>query len=202
MNFIIRREIESDYGEVEYLTRDAFWDIYKPGCVEHLLARKIREVPAFIPELDFVAVMDDRIVGNIMYSRAVITDESGSGHEVLTFGPLSVLPAFQKKGIGSALVEHTKKLAAEMGYKAIVIFGNPAFYYRFGFTGAENFNITTADGDNFDAFMALELYKGALRGIAGRFREDPVFQIDEDELESFEKRFPYREKHITDTQLK
>ena len=202
MNFIIRREIESDYDEVEYLTTDAFWDIYKPGCVEHLLAHKLRKIPAFIPELDFVAVMDDQIVGNIMYSRAIVADESGSGHEVLTFGPLSVLPAFQKKRIGSALVEHTKKLAATMGWKAIIIYGNPNFYCRFGFEGAERFNLSTADGQNFVAFMALELYKDALCGITGRFREDPVFQIDEDELESFEKRFPYREKHVTDTQLK
>lgn len=202
MNIIIRLENQSDYEEVENLTREAFWDIYKPGCDEHLLVHKLRKVSAFIPELDYVAVLDNRIVGNIMYSKAKVVDGDANAHEVITFGPISVLPSLQKKGIGSALIEHTKKLADNMGYKAIVIFGNPGYYQRFGFKSAESFGIMTADGANFEAFMAMEMYAGALQGIKGKFYEDPVFQVDKKELEAFEKKFPYKEKHVTDTQFK
>ena len=199
---IIRRENKNDYEEVENLTREAFWDIYQPGCAEHLLAHKLRKTAVFIPELDFVAVEDEKILGNIMYSKAKVADSKNTAHEVLTFGPISVLPDFQKKGIGKALIEHTMKLSKDMGYKAIVIYGNPAYYYRFGFKNAENFAITTSDGSNFEAFMAAELYAGALNGITGKFYEDSVFNIDEEELEEFEKKFPYREKHVTDSQLR
>ncbi len=200
MSIVLRRECETDYEEVENLTREAFWDMFRPGCVEHLLVHKLRKVPAFIPELDFVAVEDGRIVGNIIYSRAKVVGDNGDAHEVVTFGPVSVLPSFQKRGIGSALIEHTMKLAEEMGYRGIVIFGHPAFYPRFGFENAERFGIATADGANFDAFMAVGLREGSLEGITGRFHEDPVFRIDEDELEAFDRRFPHKEKHVTDTQ--
>jgi predicted N-acetyltransferase YhbS len=202
MNIKIRLENETDYEKVENLTREAFWDLYRPGCVEHLLAHKLRKVQAFIPQLDFVAELDHQIVGNIMYSQAKVVAANGAEHEVISFGPLSVLPSHQKKGIGTALINHTKKLAEAMGYKAIVIFGNPAYYQRLGFVNAAKFNITTAAGENFEAFMVLELYEGALRGITGKFHEDSVFQIDQAELEAFEKRFPAKEKHVTDTQFK
>ncbi len=202
MNIEIRLENKKDYEEVENLTREAFWDVYQPGCDEHLLAHKLRKVSAFVPELDFVVELDNRIVGNIMYSKAIITNEAGEEHEAITFGPLSVLPSHQKTGIGSKLINHTIELVKEMGYRAVIIFGNPAYYHRFGFVNAEKFRITTADGENFDAFMVLELYEGALRGISGKFREDAVFHIEKAELEDFEKKFPYKEKHITDTQFR
>lgn len=202
MNWILRLEKERDYDAVENLTREAFWDVYKPGCDEHLLAHMLRKAQAFVPELNFVVELDHRILGNIMYSKAKVVDAQGARHEVLTFGPLSVLPAHQKEGIGSALVRHTLKLAKAMGFKAVLIFGNPAYYHRFGFENAEKYRITTSEGSNFEAFMALELYVNALEGIAGKFYEDPVFRVDPVELEAFEKRFPYKEKHITETQLK
>lgn len=202
MNILVRLENECDYNEVEILTREAFWNVYEPGSNEHLLAHKLRKVKAFLPELDCVAELNNQIVGNIMYSKAKIIDEKGSEHDVVTFGPLSILPTHQKLGIGSLLINHTKRIAKELGYKAIVIFGNPGYYHRFGFENAENFNISTADGQNFEAFMVLELYDGALKGISGKFYQDSVFIIDNVELEAFEKNFPYKEKLITNTQLK
>ena len=198
----LRLETEKDYRKVENLTREAFWDVYKPGCDEHLVLHNLRKSPAFIPELNFVAMRNGEIVGSIVYSRAKVVDRARKEHEVLTFGPISVLPSCQRQGIGSRLIEHTKALAADLGCKAVVIFGNPAFYHRFGFRNAADFSIATAEGENFDAFMALELYEGALKGISGRFYEDPVFHVDPKELESFEKNFPPKEKHVTDTQLK
>ncbi len=198
---IIRPEIKRDYREVEKLTREAFWDVYKPGCDEHLLAHKLRQSKAFLPQLDFVAVRDGCIVGNIMYSVAQVADSSGCVHPVLTFGPLSVRPACQGQGIGAALVRHTLAIAKTTEYPGVIIFGNPGYYHRFGFSAAEKFGIATRDGANFDAFMALALHEGALTSITGRFFEDDVFHVDPVELEEFDKAFPPREKHVTDTLL-
>lgn len=198
----IRTETERDYRTVEHLTRDAFWDVYKPGCDEHLLAHKLRQSKAFLPALDYVAVRDGRVVGNIMYSAAQVTGGGGYVYPVLTFGPLSVLPACQRQGVGAALVRHTLAIAKSTEYPAVIIFGNPAYYHRFGFENASKLGITTSDGANFEAFMALELHDHALKGITGRFCEDNVFHIDPVELAEFDKAFPPREKHITETQLK
>jgi predicted N-acetyltransferase YhbS len=84
----------------------------------------------------------------------------------------------------------------------VIIFGDPEYYHRFGFVNAEKYNIQTSDGQNFEPFMALELYENSLQGISGKFYTDKVFETDSQELEEFEKGFPMREKHITDTQLK
>lgn len=202
MNLTLRLEEEKDYKKVEYLIREAFWDLYHPGCDEHFVTYKLRNSNDMIKPLDFVVLDGEKIVGHIIYSKCTIMDENSNSHEVITFGPISIDPEYQHKGIGSMLINHTKKLAKELGYKGIVIFGNPAYYHRFGFENAEKFNITTADGLNFDAFMALELYENSLSNIKGKFFESPVFHYDKDEFEEYEKQFPYREKHITDTQLK
>lgn len=202
MNFTIRPETEKDYREVENLTREAFWDVYKPGCSEHFILHKMRSVPAFVVQLDFVALDAGELVGNIVYTKAKVVDSKNRSHEVLTLGPVGVLPSYQGKGVGSLLIEHTLKLAKEMGYKAVFLFGNPAYYSRFGFQNAETYGVQTSDGQNFDAFMALELYSGSLEGITGKLMDDPVFEVEEKAFEEYEKRFPYKEKHKTDTQLK
>ncbi|MEN6310201.1 MAG: N-acetyltransferase [Acidobacteriota bacterium] len=153
-------------------------------------------------ELDHVACRDGDVVGNIVYSRAKVVDGENGEFEVLCMGPLAVLPSFQGQGIGSLLMNRTIGRARELGFKAILIFGNPKYYQRFGFVNAKKYGITTASGENFDAFMALELFDGALDGITGKFFEDQVFEIKDDELEAFEREFPYKEKHVTETQLK
>lgn len=76
----------------------------------------------------------------------------------------------------------------------------PEYYPRFGFRNAKEYGIQTSDGRNLDPFMALELGQGSLSGIRGRFYEDRAYHYEKDELESFEKDFPYREKHVTETQ--
>lgn len=201
MEWTLRREEPGDYDEVEHLTRDAFWDVYKPGCDEHLVAHRLRTSPRFVPQLDLVALDGERIVGNIMYSRASIMDDSGGNTEVLVFGPLSVLPDYQGRGIGSLLVRHSLDLAREMGFRAVCIFGHPAYYSRFGFVPAGRFHILPPDGEPIDAFQAIELAPGALEGITGWFAEDPVFSVDPEDLEAFDRHFPPREKHVTDSQL-
>lgn len=202
INISIRLEEKSDFRDVENLVREAFWDLYKPGCDEHLLAHNLRKIDAFIPELDFVACDEEIIVGIIMYSKAKIVNENNKEFEVLCMGPLGILPSYQSRGIGTLLMEHSIKVAQALNFKAIVIFGNPNYYHRFGFKNANKYNIQTSWGANFEEFMVLELEEGSLEGISGRFYEDSVFQIDKEELNVFEKQFPYKEKHVTDTQLK
>jgi predicted N-acetyltransferase YhbS len=201
-NISIRLEEEKDHREVEYLTREAFWNVYKPGCDEHLLVHKIRTVPAFIKELSLVACEDNKIVGNIIYSKAKIINERNEAFEVLCMGPIGVLPSYQGRGIGSLLMNHSIEKARQLGYNAIIIFGNPDYYQRFGFLNAKKYEIQTLSGENFEEFMALELLAGGLNGISGKFHADEVFNIEKEELEIFEKGFPHKEKCVTDTQLK
>lgn len=197
---LIRPERPADYRIVEELTREAFWNVHVPGCDEHFLVHKLRDHEDFIPELDFVAVMDEKLVGNIMYSRAQVMDTDGGAHVVLTFGPVSVLPKYQKQGIGSALIEHSGRAARAMGYGAILIYGDPEYYHRFGFRPAEEFTITTAQGSFHPALQALELKSGALAGISGRFCESPVYHLDAEEAAAFDADFPPKEKFVTESQ--
>jgi len=198
---ILRLEKEEDYFETENMTREAFWDVYKPGCNEHFMLHQLRKSPDFVPELDTVAVNEDgRIVGNIIYSRAVVRNESGE-REVLCMGPLSVLPECQKQGVGSLLLRATLEKARELGYAAVVIFGSPDYYHRFGFRNAAEYGIQTGDGQNFEAFMVAALIPERMEGISGRFFESQAFQMDPAALEEFEQKFPPKEKHKRDGQL-
>jgi len=203
LNIALRLEEEKDYRIVEELTREAFWNVYKPGCDEHFVLHNLRNSPSFIKELDFVADLDGNIVGNIVYSKCNVVSDTGKEQEVLTFGPVGVLPAYQGQGIGNLLIRHSMKLAKQLGYKAVIIFGNPAYYQRFGFEAAKKFSISTAEGENFDAFMVKELSEGGLQGISGKLHLDDVFfNIDQDQLEQYDSTFSPREKKVTDTQLK
>lgn len=175
MDVAIRREVREDWHAVEALTRQAFWDPERaasgaPGCVEHYLVRLLRDDPAFVPELDLVAEVAGQAVGHVVFSRAVVEGDDGRRHEVLTFGPLSVLPAHQRQGVGSALMRHSLRVAAGLGFGAVLVFGHPSYYPRFGFHDAIEHGVTTADGQNFPAFMAVELRPGALAGVTGRLR--------------------------------
>ena len=196
----IRLEREDERGAVEELTRDAFWDLYVPGASEHYILHVLRQSVAFVPELNCVAVLDGRVVGHIVYTRAMVRDESGVAHEVLTFGPLSVLPALQGWGIGSALILHTQKLAAGMGFRATVIYGHPEYYGRFGFVCGKQYGICAGDGRFLKALLVREHYAGALQGVSGTFHEDAAFHVDPANVEDFDARFPFREKTVTESQ--
>ena len=200
MNITIRLEEPKDHRTVEELTREAFWNLHVPGCDEHLLAHNLRTCAAFVPELDFVAMAGDEIVGNIMYCRSKIVEGDGVGHDVLTFGPVSVWPRLQGQGIGGALIRHSLKVAADMGFTAVLIYGDPAYYVRFGFRPAQACDIRTSEGRFHPALQALELVPGALDGVSGRFFEGEAYRVDESELEAFDSTFPHKEKCVTESQ--
>ena len=200
INLIIRNEKEKDYRNVEQLIREAFWNLYVPGCNEHFVLHNLRNSNDFIPELDFVAEKEGQIVGQIVYSRGIIKCTQGEEKEVISFGPVSVLPAFQKQGIGSALIIHTINLAKDMGYPAICIYGDPRYYSRFGFRCAEKYEIKTTDDKFAVALLVLELKQGVLNNMPGKFIESTAFAVDENQLAQYDATFPFKEKTENDSQ--
>lgn len=187
---MLRNETASDYRAVEELTREAFWNRHVPGCDEHYLLHVMRDDDSFIRELDFVAEIDGKIVGNIVYTKGKLVTDAGTLQEVISFGPLSVLPNYQGKGIGGMLIEHTKRIAKELGFSAILIYGDPEYYRKFGFIAAENYKIGTADNMYAAPLLAFELLPGALSNLSGRFVEASIFNIDEAASKEFDKAFP------------
>ncbi len=186
----IRMETENDYYQVELMAQHAFWNKYVPGCTEHYLINKLRTDKDYLPELSRIAVKDGEVIGCIMYSKSKVVD-GAEIHEVVTFGPLCVEPKWQGCGVGELLLKETMKLAADKGYKGIIIFGEPDYYPRVGFKTCDNFNITTADGSNFDAFMGIELSEGSMKGIKGKFYEAEAFHsLPTGEIEEYNKKFP------------
>ena len=192
----IRNEKETDYKLVEDITRKAFYNMYIPGCVEHYLVHIMRGHEDFIPELDFVLELDGKVIGNIMYTKAELTDEEGSKKEIVTFGPVSVLPEYQRNGYGKMLIEHSLNRAAELGYEAVVIFGSPSNYVSSGFKCCKKYNVCVGKGKYPAAMLVKELKAGALDGRLWFYSDSPVMSIDEgkaqefdDSLEKMEKRW-------------
>jgi len=202
MKPLIQPTTQKDFKITENLTREAFWNVYKPGCDEHLVLNKLRNSKSYISKLDLVAVFENKIVGHIISTKAKVIDSRDFENEVLCLGPVSVNPEFQKNGIGSKLINESIKVASELGFSGIILFGNPEYYHRFGFKNAAIYNITTKDGQNLEPFMALELQWNGLKNVNGRFFEDECFSTNETELVEYEKQFPFKEKIVTETQLK
>lgn len=196
MNLAIRPEQPGDYRETEDMTREAFWNHYSPGCYEHYLLHIMRECPAFVPELDLVAVHDGKIVGNAVCLKTVIQGDNGKNYDVLSLGPISVLPGHQRRGIGGKLIEHTKRAAREMGFRALLLYGDPAYYTRHGFIAAEQLGIRTADDMYAAAHQVCELSTNALEGATGRYIEDGIYDIDEAAAAVFDANFPAKEKIV------
>ena len=190
----IRNEEAADYRTVEELTRKAFYNIYIPGCAEHYLVHVMRSHKDFLPELDFVIEDNHQIVGNIMYTKSWLTDEAGEEKEILTFGPVSILPEYQRMGYGKSLMEHSFKKAVELGYDVIVIFGNPGNYVGRGFKSCKKFNICLEDGSFPAAMMVRELVPGALDGRRWIYHDSPVMAISEEEARLYDDGLERMEK--------
>ena len=190
----IRNERETDYKIVEDITRKAFYNVYVPGCMEHYLVHVMREHEDFIPELDFVIEVDGQIVGNIMYTKSKLTDEGGTEKEIVTFGPVSILPKYQRKGYGKMLIEHSLKRAAELGYEAVVIMGSPANYVGSGFQCCRKYNICVEKEKYPAAMLVKELKPGALDGKLWFYSDSPVMNVDERQAQAFDDGLEKMEK--------
>ena len=194
MEILIQRTKPKDFLITENITREAFWNLFKPGCDEHLVLHNLRKSNCYISNLDLVAISENIIKGHIIITKANVLDIQNKKHQVLCVGPISVIPEFQKRGIGTKLLNETIAIAKELGYSAMILFGHPDYYHRFGFVIAQNYGITTKEGMNFEPFMVLELYPNALAAVSGKFYEDKAFETNEDELNEFERLFPKKEK--------
>lgn len=198
----IRPETEADYRGTEEMTMRAFWNKHHQGCNEHLLVHKLRTAQDYLPKLSRIAVKDGKVIGCIFYSRAWLKKD-GRTMEILNFGPLCVDPDWQGCGVGRMLLEETIALAKQEEYPGIVIFGELDYYPRRGFVTCDRLGITTAEGENIDAFMGYELIPGALAAFGGSFYESEVFrQLSLEETEAFSAQFPPLKKQYFPMQWK
>ena len=202
MDVLIRNELEQDYRKVEEITREAFWNLYVPGCDEHYLVHIMRDHPDFLSEFDFVAIDGDEIIGNIMYTKSCVIDKNDPNHkiETITFGPVSVLPIHQRKGVGSALIKHTINFATENNYKAIIIHGHPHNYCKHGFKNSKDYNISDSQGKFPYGLLALELEKGIFKDSKWTYCPSDVFDVNQGAAEEFDKQFKPKKKEFKYTQ--
>lgn len=196
----IRNEKTNDYRRVEELTRDAFWNLHEPGCSEHLLVHKMRDHEDFIPELDYVLTVNEKIIGNIMYTKSVLKNSQNIEKKILTFGPVSIDPDYQRKGYGKKLLDYSFMKAKEMGYSYIVIFGNPGNYVTMGFKSCKRFNIYVGDEIYPTAMLVKQIGDDTLTEDKWEFIESKVYHLDEIEVEEFDKHFEPRIKEVNNKQ--
>lgn len=197
---IIRNEEEKDYQTVERITREAFYNMYIPGCTEHYLVNVMRSHKDFIPELDFVMEADGEVIGNIMYTKSWLTDDDGGQKQIITFGPVSIAPEHQRKGYGKRLMQHSFEKAVSLGYDVIVIFGTPMNYVSSGFKSCKKYNICLED-DKFPAAMLVkELIPGALDGKRRYYHDSPVMTVNEEDAAAFDEKLERMEKKYQPSQ--
>lgn len=197
---LIRKETEKDYREVETLIRDAFYNVNVPGATEHYLAHIMRDHQDFIKELDLVAEIDGTIVGSIMYAKCELVSENGKTKPCLTFGPLAVHPKYQRKGIGKAMMLESFKIAKELGYDSIVIFGHPGNYVSSGFVSSKKVNVCLGENIFPTAMLVKTLRDNVFDGTKYEYKESSAYEINFIEAEEFDKLFPLKEKKVLPSQ--
>lgn len=203
-NITIRPETESDDRAVENLTREAFWDVYRPGCMEHYVLHCFRTDPAFVPELDLVMELDGTLIGHIMYARSEIACSDGRALPIMTFGPISIAPEYKRQGYGKCLLDYSMEKAKDMGAGALAITGNILFYGKSGFVPAKSKGIRYADDPDASYLLIKELTPGFLSGISGTYKDPEgyfVCERDPDGFAQFEATFPEKEKQKLPGQL-
>ena len=196
-DYIIRLEREEEYREVEYLVREAFWNVYRPGALEHYVLNQLRNDNAFVPELDFVLEKDGKIIGQNVFMRAVIKADDGREISIMTMGPICIAPQYQKQGYGKILLDYSLEQAKQLGCGALCFEGNINFYGKSGFTFARELGIRyhgLPEGADDSFFLCKELIPGYLDGITGEYTPPQGYFVDEAEAEQFDQQFPPKVK--------
>lgn len=196
-DLVIRLEKEDGYREVENLVRDSFWNVYRPGCLEHYVLDQLRNDSAFVPKLDFVMLLDGEIIGQNMFMRAEITVDDGSSVPIMTMGPICIKNELKRKGYGKILLDYSLQKAAELGCGALCFGGNIDFYGKRGFRPASGFGIRyhgLDEGEDASFFLCKELIPGYLDGVTGEYAPPEGYFVDEKAAEEFDRQFPYKEK--------
>ena len=204
MSIIIRNETPADYRAVENLTRESFWNVYRPGCTEHYVLHCYRSAPDFVPELDFVMEMDGKNIGQNMFMRATIKADDGREIPIMTMGPICITPELKRKGYGKVLLDYSLEKAKELGCKAVCFEGNIDFYGKSGFAPASTFGIRyhgLPEGEDASFFLCKELVPGYLDGITGEYATPQGYFVDEAEVEMFDQEFPPKKKLVLPGQL-
>ena len=196
-NITIRIEKKEEYREVENLVRESFWNVYRPGCLEHYVLNQLRENPDFVAELDFVMEENGKLIGQNIFMKAVIKADDGRDIPIMTMGPICITPRLKRKGYGKVLLDYSLEKAAEMGCGALCFEGNIDFYGKSGFTYASEFGIRyhgLPEGEDASFFLCKELIPGYLDGVTGEYATPAGYFVDEAEAEEFDKIFPCKEK--------
>ena len=196
-NIIIRLEKKEEHREVENLVRESFWNVYRPGCLEHYVLNQLRDDPAFVRELDFVMEQDGKLIGQNMFMRAEIKADDGRAIPIMAMGPICITPELKRKGYGKTLLDFSLKKAQELGCGAVCFEGNIDFYGKSGFVQASEFAIRyhgLPEGEDASFFLCKELIPGYLDGISGEYAPPQGYFVDEAEAEEFDKEFPVKEK--------
>jgi len=202
LNLTIRNETDADRRAVEELTREAFWNLYVPGCNEHYLVNVLRTHPDFIPELDFVAEYEGHIIGSILYAKSSVVDVKDPSRTfgTVSFGPVSVLPQYQRMGVGSALIRHSLQKARQIGYPAVIILGHPANYCMHGFKNGKDAGVCDGEGRYPYGLLALELREGVFKGGVWKYVPSDVYNLDETKAAVFDRGFTPLPKQYRHTQ--
>ena len=196
-DYRIRLETPADHAEVEYLIRESFWNVYRPGCLEHYVIHCLRNDKDFVSELDFVMEQDNKIIGQNMFMRANIQADDGRQIPIMTMGPICIANDLKRKGYGKILLDYSLDKAKELGAGALCFEGNIKFYGKSGFTYASEYGIRyhgLPEGADASFFLCKELIPGYLDGITGEYAPPAGYFVDEKEAEEFDKQFPYKEK--------
>ncbi len=204
---IIRRETEADHRAVEHLVREAFWNVYRPGCLEHFVLHRLRDDPAFVPELDYVMEKDGELIGQNVFVRAQIRLDGGGSLPIMTMGPICIAPEYKRQGYGKQLLDFCLEKAAAMGCGALCFEGNIDFYGKSGFTCAGEFGIRyhgLPEDADASFFLCRELIPGYLDGVRGEYGPpEGYFAADREPeaFEAFDAQFPWKEKKVLPGQL-
>ena len=196
-NYVIRLERKEEQRQVEHLVRESFWNVYRPGCLEHYVLHRLREDAAFVKELDFVMESDGKLIGQNVFVRASVKADDGREISVMTMGPICIAPEYKRKGYGKILLDYSLEKAVSLGCKAVCFEGNIDFYGKSGFRFAKDYGIRyhgLPEGEDSSFFLCKELVPGYLDGVSGEYATPQGYFVDETEAEAFDRLFPYKEK--------
>ena len=196
-DYTIRLERKEDHRNVENLVRESFWNVYRPGCLEHYVLHTLRTHKDFVPELDFVMEQGGEIIGQNVFVRGQIRADNGKTVPVLAMGPICIKRELQRHGYGKILLDYSLKKATTLGYGAVCFEGNIDFYGKSGFSFARNFGLRyhgLPAGTDDSFFLCKELRTGYLSGITGEYAPPQAYLVSEQEADEFDKNFPPKEK--------
>ena len=162
MNLTIPQDNKADYKKIQELNILAFEE-----KKEAVLVDLLREKDEFIPQLSLVAILNDEIVGHILFTKIKIIDDNKKEHESLALAPMAVLLKYQKKGIGGKLINKGLNIATRLNYQSVIVLGHEHYYPKFGFAPTRKWNIKTPFEVPSHAFMGVKLAKNGLKNVSG-----------------------------------